>query len=331
MDGIFHKSMEILLITCFLASVMSTSFIVKNEGFEAYDQNIPGSGLIIKLIPIQGGHYLAGSPSNERNGQPDERPLHKVEIIDFWMSSLEISWDLFELFLYREIDQTPRSSNKDDIELKVDGVSAATMPYVNYNKPGHPAVNITQYAASTFCKWLTAKTGNFYRLPTEAEWEYACRAGSTFTYSFGNDISTLDDFAWYQSNSNDTFHPGGLKKPNTWNLYDMHGNVAEWVIDQYDPEFYSSAAVSQKNPVLFSKTLYPRVVRGGSWLDGPEKLRSAARDFSTKKWKRRDPQFPKSLWWMTDATHVGFRIVRPKKSISLAEMNVFWGEPIEEY
>ncbi|MEO1997881.1 MAG: SUMF1/EgtB/PvdO family nonheme iron enzyme, partial [Planctomycetaceae bacterium] len=106
-------------------------------------------------------------------------------------------------------------------------------------------------------------------------------------------------------------HKVGLKKPNPWGLHDMHGNVAEWVLDRYDPEFYARTLSSGRMVLSVPKSLYPRVVRGGSWDDDPDRLRSAARTFSEKEWKIQDPQLPQSVWYHTDAQHVGFRVVRP--------------------
>jgi len=249
-------------------------------------------------------------------------------VSDFWMSSLEITWDQFSLFLYRETDNELAQENR-EIEIDIDGVSGATMPYVNFNKPGYPLINVTHYAATTFCKWLSAKTGHFYRLPTEAEWEYAARAGSESPFSFKN-IEWIEDYAWLESNSENQLKKGGQKKPNAFGLYDMHGNVAEWVQDGYDPDYYNQIDETI-DPVLFADNLYPRVVRGGSYQDEAKDLRSAARQFSNKKWKKRDPQIPKSLWWLTDALHVGFRIVRPKVVPPQEEWENIWGKPIEEY
>ncbi|MCA9138329.1 MAG: SUMF1/EgtB/PvdO family nonheme iron enzyme, partial [Planctomycetales bacterium] len=143
---------------------------------------------------------------------------------------------------------------------------------------------------------------------TEAEWEYACRAGTKTAYSFGDDADQLEDYAWFFDNSDDTYQRVGQKKPNPWGLYDMHGNVSEWVLDQFTP--YDSIKESV-NPLVVPKTLYPRVVRGGGWDDDPEFLRSAARKASAEEWKEQDPQEPRSIWYHTDALSVGFRIVRP--------------------
>ncbi len=294
-----------------------------------YEEEIAGSGLKIEMKAIKGGSFYLGSPEPEPGRKNDEGPVREIRMSDFWMSSFEITWDLYQLYLYRETDRQ-KSPDKGHVMIDIDGISGATMPYVNFNKEGHPVVNVTQYAASMFCKWLTAKTGRFYRLPTEAEWEYACRAGSTTAFSFGNDPDRLKECAWFGGNSGGSFHRPGLKSPNQWGLYDMHGNVAEWVIDGYAENAYASF-VGSTDPVVFAEDLYPRVVRGGSFMDPAGKLRSAARDHSKESWKRRDPQFPKSLWWHTDATHVGFRIVRPRTVPEREEMEKYWGQPLEEY
>jgi formylglycine-generating enzyme required for sulfatase activity len=158
---------------------------------------------------------------------------------------------------------------------------------------------------------LSAKTGHYYRLPTEAEWEYACRAGSTTAYCFGNDSKMLDEYAWYFDNADDRYQDVGQKKPNRWGLHDMHGNVSEWVLDGYTPDGYRPTDKLAKSPLAVPTGLYPRVVRGGSWFDDPEMLRSAARVGSDKEWKSQDDGDPPSIWYHTDADTVGFRVVRP--------------------
>lgn len=150
-----------------------------------------------------------------------------------------------------------------------------------------------------------------YRLPTSAEWEYACRAGTTTAFNTGDDEAALNDAGWYAGNSDSKSHPVGRKKPNAWGLYDMHGNVSEWVLDAYVKEFYASLGVRAVQPLCWPSESFPHVVRGGSWDDNAKKLRSAARRGSLKAWKVQDPQQPKSIWYLTDARFVGFRVVRP--------------------
>jgi formylglycine-generating enzyme required for sulfatase activity len=161
-----------------------------------------------------------------------------------------------------------------------------------------------------YCRWLSAKTGRAYRLPTEAEWEYAARAGTTTPYSFGG-AAQLDAHAWYTANSGGHPHPVGGKAANKWGLHDMHGNVAEWCLDQYEAGAYGQLTPGTIGPVrLPGDRRYPHVARGGSWDDDASRLRSAARRASNPEWNRRDPQSPQSIWWFTDATFVGFRVVR---------------------
>ena len=301
----------------------------EQSSFEIYRETIAGSNQEIRMIPINGGDFNMGSPQGEKNRRTDEGPIHPVRVDDFWMAEVEISWDVYELFLNREIDHV--ESKKGNINFDIDGVSGATPPYVNYNKNGYPMINVTQYAASQFCKWLTAKTGHYYRLPSEAEWEYACRSRESTAYSFGKGTKIIDQFGWHKRNSEGQLHKSGMKKPNGFGLYDMHGNAAEWVLDSYDPEAYIVWERGVQNPVKKNRMLYPRVVRGGSFKEDPDRLRSAARGHSTRAWKQRDPQIPKSLWWHTDATHIGFRIVRPRTEPTKKDLHKLWVRPQKEY
>ena len=302
---------------------------ISENSFIRYDEVLAGTDKFIQMVPVAGGLFNMGSPKDEVGRRKDEGPVHAVQLSDFWISTMEISWDIYELFVYRNAD-TP-IENSEEIMLEIDGISGATMPYINYNKPGYPAINITQYAASQFCKWLTAKTGNYYRLPTEAEWEYACRAGSQDAFSFDTPSKSITSYVWYKDNSDGKLHKGGMKEPNALGLYDMHGNVAEWVIDRYDHNGYPHHPNTVTDPFQVGEELYPRVIRGGSYKDEPARLRSAARGYSKRSWKKRDPQSPKSLWWHTDAFHVGFRIVRPRALPAQSELTKYWIEPIKEY
>ena len=304
----------------------------QEKAFTAYQQEISGTDLIIDMVPIKGGSFLMGSPDSQAGHKPDEGPLHRIVVDPFWMAKLEISWDLYRLFMEREIDQErPAKAAGNEVDMAVDGVAGATTPYVDMSfgmgTDGYPAVCMTQYAASQFCEWLSAMTGNFYRLPTEAEWEYACRAGTDTSYSFGKDANELEKYAWFSKNSDGKYQQVGQKKPNPWGLHDMHGNVSEWTLDQYLTDIYQNRDPNQTiNPFEKPTKTYPRSVRGGSWKDGPEALRSASRAFSVKRWKMRDPQIPKSKWWHTDAAFVGFRIVRPYKTPPQEDQSQYWQE-----
>ncbi len=183
---------------------------------------------------------------------------------------------------------------------------------------GFPAISMTQHAANKYAEWLSAKTGEFYRLPTEAEWEYACRAGTGAP-------SNSSDYAWFSANSGGKYQKVASKKPNAWGLYDMLGNVMEWTLDQYQP--YPSG--EQTNPWVRSTQPYPQAVRGGSWNDPATDLRCAARVASDASWKQQDPQLPKSIWYMTDAQWLGFRLVRTEKIPSAEEMFKYWNSGVE--
>jgi formylglycine-generating enzyme required for sulfatase activity len=216
----------------------------------------------------------------------------------------------------------------------VDAVSGPTSPYTDMTfgmgEKRYPAICMTEHSALKFCQWLSAQTGHFYRLPTEAEWEYAARAGSTTTWFWGDDQDKLDEYAWHFNNSEvervTTTHPVGKKKPNPWGLYDIYGNVTEWTLDQYAPDWYAKLETQQDRTNPFNKPVrrYPRVVRGGSYDDEPKDCRSAGRRGSSLSWKLQDPQLPKSLWYHTSAQFVGFRIVRPLKVPTAEEMYEIW-------
>ena len=294
-----------------------------------YTEKIAGSDQEIPMVFVPAGEFIMGSGPEEKDRKKDEGPAHSVKISSFWMGKYEIPWEIYQLFIERQIDDVNAEQKGTEVDISVDAVSGATVPYVDMSlgmgKNGYPAVNMTQLAASKFCEWLSAKTGHFYRLPTEAEWEYACRAGTKTAYSFGNGETMLGEYAWFYENSDGGYKKGGEKKPNPWGLYDMHGNVAEWTLDQYNPDTYAKYGDGATDPVELSEKRYSKVVRGGSWDDDADMLRSSARQASTEDWNRRDPQLPKSVWWNTDAGFVGFRIVRPVQVPDKEDFKKYWG------
>lgn len=317
------RTLKITLLIISLSAHIPSIFGQQKQG---YTQELPSSKLNISMVTIPSGSFKMGSPVSEKGRKKDEGPQRNIEIEGFWMSSHEITWELYNLFLQRELDNIAFVEKGKEVEKKVDAVTGATTPYVDMSLgmgtgKNLPIGNITQLGASKFCEWLSAITGNFYRLPTEAEWEYAARAGTTDTYFFEEDDS-LHQYAWFSDNSKETYHEIGQKKPNPWGLYDMYGNVAEWTLDQYDTNTYKEST----GPYIRVEKEYPVVIRGGSYKDGATMLRSASRAFSKPVWKQRDPQFPKSKWWHTDAPFVGFRIVRPYKAPNQEMQNSYWLE-----
>ncbi len=303
-----------------------------------YKVTIPGSDVSFEMIPIKGGEFVMGSPEKEKGHKPDEAPQHKVKIEPFWMAKCEITWNEYELFQFAEEEKKRRNMRKSDpaIHALADAVSRPTTPYVEMSfgmgKDGYPAISMTQHAANTYCKWLSAKLGQFFRLPTEAEWEYAARAGTTTAYSFGDDASKLGEYAWFVDNSDGKYQKVGMKKPNPWGLHDMHGNVVEWCLDQYEPEGYKQfLSATAESPWIKATKSYPHVARGGSWDDEPGDLRSAARRGSSAAWKQQDPQLPKSIWYLTDAQFLGFRIIRPLKVPAEAQdLRKYWTSGVEK-
>ena len=288
----------------------------------AYVETIPGTDIKLELLPIPGGTFTMGSPPSEPSRKEDEGPQHEVTLKPFWMGKTEVTWDAYDLFAFsqdikRKQHQKLDLAKQPETEKAADALTRPTPPYADQTfglgHDGQPALCITWHAAMEYCLWLSTKTGKTYRLPTEAEWEYACRAGSKTAYSFG-DAPQLKDYGWYTQNSDGKPQKVGTKKPNAWGLHDMHGNVAEWCLDHYDAAFYGTfkSGIPALFPVLLpTDKRYPHVARGGSWDDDAPLLRSAARRGSEEDWSMLDPQQPKSIWWHTNATFVGFRVVRP--------------------
>lgn len=312
------------------------SFSALGQSFDNYVEvlDLGSKTESFKMVAVAGGQFDMGSPESESNRKADEGPVHSVQIDSLWVGQFEMTWELFELYQNNDLDEK-ETDLTEAVQLKVDAISRPSPPFedpsLGMGKEGFPVVNISPYAALTFCKWLSTVTGRLYRLPTEAEWEYACRAGSKTAFHFGEDLSQLDDYAIYFDNSNGQYAKVGTKKANPWGLYDMHGNVAEWTLDLYEDQFYSKFADKEAdNPWNTPYVLHPRVYRGGSWDDDPEDLRSAARMKSGLNLQRGDPQVPKSFWWYTNSEFIGFRVVRSYKELTQSEIRKFWAKVLDE-
>jgi formylglycine-generating enzyme required for sulfatase activity len=300
----------------------------------AYTNTIPGSKVLYGMVPIPAGEFLMGTPEAEEGREESESPQVRVKIDPFWMQTTEVTWDMFSLFMFP--DEEKKFKDSIPTEPTFDKASAAvarpSKPYTEMSfgmgKDGFPAIAMTHYAAVKFCQWLSAKTGHFYRLPTEAEWEYACRAGTTTAYSFGDGADSIGDYAWYEENSEFVYQKVARKKPNPWGLYDMHGNVMEWCLDGLTPD-YTAWAGEVSNPWKRPTKPYPHVARGGSYDDPADRLRSGARRGSDRSWKMTDPQLPKSAWWLSDNKMIGFRVVRPLKVPDADQLARYWNNLTE--
>ncbi|MBK8554365.1 MAG: SUMF1/EgtB/PvdO family nonheme iron enzyme [Lewinellaceae bacterium] len=292
---------------------------------------IPGTSLQFVMCQLPAADFLMGSAATEP-GRSDREGQHQVQLSSFWIASCETTWDAYYCFsnLQKDSDESTAPEH-----FQADAVARPSPPYFDFTygrgrDGGFPAATMTQQAALRFCQWLSDKTGDFYRLPTEAEWEYACRAGTTTPYSWGDDPEAAVDYAWFYDNSKGSYQVVGTKKPNAWGLYDMHGNVAEWTLDAYADDYFSRLDTAAFNPVVFPTRKHSRTVKGGSFEDFAEDLRAAARKKSDPRWQARDPQMPKSKWWNPDSPFVGFRVVREDISVSKAQRDAFFEKAIKD-
>lgn len=345
------KNLVVVLLVCVTAAWVQAEtpglvktkpakgrYVETDRGFMVpYEVKIPGSDVSFHMEPIPGGTFVMGSPESEAGRDELEGPQRKFMVEPFWMARHEVTWGEYKQFmkLYNAFKTFETEGiRKVTAENELDAITAPTMLYEPEftfefgSDDQQPAVTITQYSAKQYSKWMSAITGTQMRLPTEAEWEYACRAGSQTAYHFGDDPSRLGEYAWYADNTDGSgTKKVGLKKPNAWGLYDMHGNVAEWVLDYLDQYVTSQTPLHATRDWASSEELDPRVVRGGSWEFEAKDCRCASRLGSdSEAWREYDPNLPKSPWWFTTdpARGVGFRLIRPLQEIPRKDMEVFW-------
>ncbi len=299
------------------------------ESFESYTEKVPGSGVSFDMVAIPGGTFNMGSPDSEAFREPDEGPLRKVKLTNFWMAKTEVTWDEYLAF-FRATGSQGRTEGKVVSSKDVDAISGATPPWgapdQGWGKGTRPAITMSWHAATVYCQWLSKVTGKKYRLPTEAEWEYACRAGTETPYFFEADpkklsnegflkkilkadTAVINSYVVYMNNSTSKTEEPQAVKENPFGLKNMLGNVAEMCLDYYASNTYQVDSVEVINP-LGPRRGSEHVLRGGSFKSDAKDLRSAARDFTkTKAWLVTDPQIPKSIWWYSDVIDVGFRVV----------------------
>jgi len=301
------------------------------DGFNDFTENIVGSAISFDLVAIPGGSFHMGSPEDEPFRNVDEGPVREVKIDPFFMAKIEVSWNEYLAFFKQTGAQGKTTDTYLNTDKDVDAISGPTPPYgapdQGWGKGNMPAMSMTHQAAEVYCQWLTKITGKTYRLPTEAEWEYAARGGSSTPYFFegdpkryvnkgirnklfGIDTSGINSFINYAENSMARSTPPDEILKNPFGLVNMLGNVAELCSDWYSPDTYANnpdGVISNPSGPAEGEE---RVVRGGSYRDGADRVRSAARDYTrTDAWLKTDPQIPKSVWWYSDCFHVGFRVV----------------------
>ena len=250
------------------------TFNVRQDTLSAYTETIDKSLVTFDMVPVQGGKVQL---------QLEEETV-VVEVSPFWISSTEVTWDVYDIFAYQlDLEENERLAN-------ADGKSRPSRPYQSpdygYGHQGYAAICVTYHAADEFAKWLSEKTGKTYRLATEAEWQLAANGGQETVSEIEEEA--LASYAWYKENAEDKTQAVGTREPNAIGAYDMLGNVREWITG-HDGKPLTS---------------------GGSFKDNAENVHANARAKQHWKWNETDPQIPKSRWWLSDGYHVGFRIVR---------------------
>jgi len=306
-----------------------------------YTTKIPGTDVTFEMIPVQGGTFKMGSPESEEDREDCEGPQFTVKVDPFWMGKCEVTWAEYKEYLKLVDYFISMQQHKMRVVTDKNRIDAITSPshlyapettYKNGADPHLPAVTATPYAAKQYTKYLSLLTGQFYRLPCEAEWEYACRAGTTTAHYAGNDPEKLLDYEWCKDNAKGKPHKVGEKKPNPWGLHDMLGNVSELTLDLFDEDAYEDR--EGKTFKAEDVIRWPgeddndsRTYRGGSYQDDCEDCRSALRrETEGEDWKKGDPNEPKSPWWYADnpSIQLGFRIVRPLKPATHKEKLKAW-------
>lgn len=311
----------------------------KVEKFISFSEKIPGTSVSFNMVAVPGGKFNMGSPETEKYRQPDEGPVREVAVDSFWIAEVEVTWNEYLAFFNATGSQGRKEAVDDTRQTnETDAISGATPPWgtpdQGWGMGDRPAITMTHHAAMTYCKWLSQVTGKPYRLPTEAEWEYAARAGTSGPYFFGGDpgkyesdgfmkkifgvdTTVINSYVIYQENSPYKTHPPSKVKPNPFGIKNMLGNVAEFCLDYYDPMVYGKYPKGiVKNP-RGPRSAEEHVVRGGSFAHSAKDLRVAKRDYThTTDWLQTDPQIPKSIWWYSDSKNVGFRVVCEKKVLA---------------
>ena len=327
MPGYEHKRLEGKVIEADNGPIYDT--LAQVNSFENFTETVPGTKAAIRMIAVPGGEFTMGSSEKEPFHSADEGPAKKVKVSPFFMGEVEVTWRQFWAFYNETMSEgrtPPEKIYANNNRPDVDAVSGPTPPFgfpdQGWGMGDRPAITMTHYAATTFCQWLSLKTGRHYRLPTEAEWEYAARGGTETPYFFegnpkkyysrrsrGADTTMIGRYIVFSGNSSGKTQEPGFVKANPFGLKNMLGNVMEYCSDWYAEDAYSKIKDGELDP-KGPQSGTEHVVRGGSYADNASMVRSASRNHTEHdKWLKTDPQNPKSIWWYSDIKGVGFRVV----------------------
>ncbi len=327
MPGYEHKRLEGKVIEADNGPIYDT--LAQVNAFENFTETVPGTKAAIRMIAVPGGEFTMGSSDKEPFHSADEGPAKKVKVSPFFMGEVEVTWRQFWAFYNETMSEgrtPPEKIYANNNRPDVDAVSGPTPPFgfpdQGWGMGDRPAITMTHYAATTFCQWLSLKTGRHYRLPTEAEWEYAARGGTETPYFFegnpkkyysrrsrGADTTMIGRYIVFSGNSSGKTQEPGFVKANPFGLKNMLGNVMEYCSDWYAEDAYTKIKDGELDP-RGPQSGTEHVVRGGSYADNASMVRSASRNHTEHdKWLKTDPQNPKSIWWYSDIKGVGFRVV----------------------
>ncbi len=260
-----------VILTAFMLPSAAPTPAASDEKLQPFTQTLPNSVVKVQMVPIPGGTIKIGGKT--------------VTVKPFYMAKTETPWEAYDVFLASG-DPSPAY---DQTDFPPDAIARPSKSYIlpdlGWGHNGYPAINVSFISTDMYCRWLSAETKKKYRLPTEAEWEFACRAGATGDWKPTK--AELEKIAWWAGNSGKLTHPVGKKAPNKYGLHDMFGNPGEWATDM------------EGKPVLC----------GGTFLDGMPGMIPGMRRRWEPRWQETDPQFPKSRWWLADGKFVGFRVV----------------------
>jgi formylglycine-generating enzyme required for sulfatase activity len=295
----------------------------------------PATGMTLKVISP--GKFTMGSPPGEAGHVKDEEPPREVVISKpFWMGRHEVTVGQFRAFVNDKKYQTEAETTREGARRLFPGNVWKLDPAINWNSPGfaqtddHPVVGVSWNDAVAFCEWLSQKEGKSFALPTEAQWEFCCRASKPTRFTGGNDDKVLDQLGWYGANAKGMTHPVGQKTANNWDLCDMHGNAWEWCADWYAPTYdraqrYNPTGPKSGTPMGGSGP--QRVVRGGSWATPAPVCRSARRGHSAPSDRTTQLGFRVVQLPETDLTNtIGMKLkLMPAQSFMMGSPGNEWG------